>query len=476
MRLRQLGVSQSTVFFAPPEVHQSILNVRGKTMKDFIDSSDVIIWLLEQTCCNIEQFQPLYISQGLQYCRQRLSMQQNPNVTSETEERKTYVKTLEQPEQYSLEQLYSPNQKAKARLIDACGFSEIVNYVKQLNVMKKELRDRGHIVQALLHQEVEQEREVAVEIEVVREMEKPHHAIGLSQPNLHREIRSFAETGRLVASSQTCQQAFITLRQTALGQRLGISENATKSKIFVTQDFSNTVVTEWRKPLDQYSRPVHWILWSILSDTALIISDFEADTLLAPTGPFRGAQESPRTHLIAYAAPVTRPMMIFDTLKFYTLPKLPETWCPPTWLLRDLGLFAGRLYFDFDSQYPVVCEALGLDPPVHSGSSESPAAMTEEELWSEVPFAGSEVIEKGIGVPAPSEPFSTKPLLFMQEWLSIRRKGQDFSSTMMGELCQGRSLERRDWEKDGRQVEEEEGESDRDGGEKEEEEGEDELV
>jgi len=55
MRLRQLAISQSVIFFAPPEVHQSILNLRGKTGLDHIDSHDVIIWLLEQTCCNIEQ-------------------------------------------------------------------------------------------------------------------------------------------------------------------------------------------------------------------------------------------------------------------------------------------------------------------------------------------------------------------------------------------------------------------------------------
>ena len=54
MRLRQLAISQPIVFLAPPEVHQSILNFRGKVAKDDIDSKDVIIWLLEQTCCNLK--------------------------------------------------------------------------------------------------------------------------------------------------------------------------------------------------------------------------------------------------------------------------------------------------------------------------------------------------------------------------------------------------------------------------------------
>ena len=50
MRLRQLGTTQSVVWFAPPEVHQSILDCQGKGASAHIDSSDVVMWLLEQTC------------------------------------------------------------------------------------------------------------------------------------------------------------------------------------------------------------------------------------------------------------------------------------------------------------------------------------------------------------------------------------------------------------------------------------------
>lgn len=152
MRLRQLAISQSIVFFAPPEVHQSILNFRGKVAKDVIDSHDVIVWLLEQTCCNIEQLQPLYISQGLEYCRRRLAAQRNPDASSQPDQRKAYLKVLEQPERYSLENLYAPDQKIKARPVDAKGFPEIAGYVEKLNGMKKGLKNTGDTVQALTHQ------------------------------------------------------------------------------------------------------------------------------------------------------------------------------------------------------------------------------------------------------------------------------------------------------------------------------------
>lgn len=280
--------------------------------------------------------------------------------------------------------------------------------------------------------EVEQEREVQIEVETVREVKKPNHATPIKQPPLHRDVKSFAETGRLVAGSQAYQQAFVALRQTALGRRLGISDSATRSRLFVTQDFSNVVVVQWGKPLDEYSRPVHWILWSTTADTALIISDFEADALL----PLIRDRRPTSTHLITYAAPVTRAMVAFDTLKLYSVPSLPANWRAPTWLVRDLGIFAGRLYFDFDDQSRAVYQALGLPPPA-STTADLEIELTEMDLWSELPFGDARSETK-------QEPFSTNPLLFMQEWLAIRRKGQDFSQSMVGELIRGRRLERGD--------------------------------
>ena len=41
MRLRQLGTTQSVTFYIPPEVHQSIADVRKKTVHEKFNSSDV---------------------------------------------------------------------------------------------------------------------------------------------------------------------------------------------------------------------------------------------------------------------------------------------------------------------------------------------------------------------------------------------------------------------------------------------------
>ena len=277
-----------------------------------------------------------------------------------------------------------------------------------------------------------------MEVETVREVKRPAHAAPLKQPPLHRDVSSFAKTGRLAVGSQAYQQAFVALRQTALGRRLDISDGATRSRLFVTHDFNNVVVVQWGKPLDEYARPVHWVLWSATADTALVVSDFEADAVL----PLVRDQERVCTYLIAYAAPVTRAMIAFDTLRLYTVPRLPTRWRAPTWLVRDLGIFAGRLYFDFDDQARAVYHSLGLPPPA-STTRDLSVELTEADLWHELPF-GDPAQETRTDEGA----FSKQPLLFMQEWLAIRRKGQDFSQSMMGQLNRGRRLERRDLKED----------------------------
>ena len=150
-----------------------------------------------------------------------------------------------------------------------------------------------------------------------------------------------------------------------------------------------------------------WILWSEISQTALIIIPEEAEALI----PSMRATKVASAYLLTYAAPVTRSMTHFDNLDYYTIPALPSGWKPPTWLRIELGIFAGRLYFDFEDYAPL-CDYLGLD-----------ADDTRKN-----------------GTTA-RETFATKPKEFLREWLAIRRPGQDITHTPMGYLCQGKKLE-----------------------------------
>lgn len=315
----------------------------------------------------------------------------------------------------------------------------LYTYISVFSLYNWSRLPQNHGLLANLPIEVEQEREVQIEVETVREVKKPLQAAPITQQALHKDVKLFAENGRLVGGSQAYEQVFIALRKTALGRQSDIADHATKSRLFVTRDFSNVVTIEWGKPLDEYSRPVHWILWSPTTDTALIVSDFEADSII----PLIRDRDPASTHLITYAAPVTRSMLVFDTLNLYTVPSLPANWRAPTWLVRDLGIFAGRLYFDFKDQARAVYQSLGLPPPPPASINDNDPfnKPSETDLWHELPFDDGDDSREDVHVKGEDPSFCRDPLLFMQEWLAVRRKGQDFSQSMVGQLVRGRRLE-----------------------------------
>jgi hypothetical protein len=140
------------------------------------------------------------------------------------------------------------------------------------------------------------------------------------------------------------------------------------------------------------------------------------------------------THILTYSAPVTRKMLHFNDLKYYALPELPKEWIAPSWLTIELGIFAGRLYFEYDEGEDLF-QFLGLD--VTSSRIEE-KEDTEPTDWQSSETGEDSADEEAVQ-PA-EQSFTEKPLTFLREWLIIRRKGQDFAHTPMGYVCQGKSL------------------------------------
>lgn len=252
MRLRQLATSQSVVFFAPPEVHQSILDLRKKKHGDLIDSYDVISWLLEQTCVGIEQLQPLYFSQGIDFCHRTQAASDNLDFLVATDQRDAYLDALRQTEHTTLKQLYGLRIQPKSTRPFRTFSPKIAAFVKELNTRRKGFQDTGNAVHGSALQEVEQEREVAFEVEAVREVQKLVHYLPLSFPGLHRDIISFVTTGRIAAGSEGCEQALVTLRRTALGRKYGISNETTAFKLYVSMEFTRTVTLPRGRPNDNF--------------------------------------------------------------------------------------------------------------------------------------------------------------------------------------------------------------------------------
>lgn len=123
-------------------------------------------------------------------------------------------------------------------------------------------------------------------------------------------------------------------------------------------------------------------------------------------------------------------MLIFNNLTYYAIPSLPEDWNAPKWLTIELGIFAGRLYFDFD-EYEDLRRYLGLKPLGSGQEEEEPLSPTDDDGQNGA-LLDSQLQGKV---------FTAKPLQFLQDWLAVRRRGQDFSHTPMGHVCQDKPLD-----------------------------------
>ncbi|KAI3327703.1 hypothetical protein HD806DRAFT_519717 [Xylariaceae sp. AK1471] len=402
MRLRQLRTTQSICFYGPPEVDQSIRHYCNLSQAQNIDSFHVVSWLLEQTCRSVEDLQGLHVAQGIDFCRRIDTVWHCKNFTTNNTERQKLLRVLKQPERQTLKHLYGPvsgksSMNSEGRFVS----SQLNSFMDKLVSYSKDQKDR---FQAGALEEVEQEREVEVQVEQVRQVEKPKRFEALKFPGLHEDILHFARTGRLEALKPAktrksgFEHAFAFVGRMSIAKRFSVHE--TSSKLFVSREFGNTVKTSnGSKEDDNFLRPVEWIVWSPTAETALVIIPEEAELFIEL---LRGREHESLVHLITYAAPVTRAMIHFNTLEFYTFPNLLKGHKIPEIIRIELGILAGRLYVDH----------------------------TE---WKSVAEYVAELFV--------SDKIADDPAAFILEWLTIRRKAVDVLHTPMGYICTGREME-----------------------------------
>lgn len=167
-----------------------------------------------------------------------------------------------------------------------------------------------------------------------------------------------------------------------------------------------------------------------MTETALVVIPEETELLI----PILRDRLAPVCFLLTYAAPTTRKMLVhFNDIRYYAIPSLSKDWVAPTWLSVQLGIFSGALYFEY-SQYDYLRGFLG------SGKAKAMEELQGDYLEEDWHVIDGNANENGNGKDHISVGFTSKPLTFLQEWLSIRRKGQDFSHTPMGYVCQGKIL------------------------------------
>ncbi|KAF1962412.1 hypothetical protein CC80DRAFT_400484 [Byssothecium circinans] len=422
MRLRLLGQSQAVTFFSPQEVHQSILDLSmpssidgsrdrlsGVSSPHQVSSSDVIYWLLNRSCETIEQLEPLYFAQGNTYTQQIQAKNDFPDFFERPFQRERLLASLRSKELFSLKQLYEPTRRP-TNALRANFMPSLKPFVKELIKRKNAFQDRGHAVHGSTFQEVEQEREVELEIESVRESQKPIHFNALKIPRIHKDMEAFAKLGEIKPGSDAYQSMLSALQQTASGLKHGAFTILSRPRLFVSTQFTRTVKVV--EPNDNFLRSCQWVLWNTHTQLALVISPEEADALIPLLRRYRNPKSTGgSTHLIVYSAPVTRRMLDFNNLDYYALPSLPSGYKMPSWLKIELGIFAGRLYFAWD-EYEELAAYLGVQTR-NDGENH--------------------------GFDRP-EAFVKKPLTFLHNWLAVLRKGADFEQTPMGFVTTGKPL------------------------------------
>jgi hypothetical protein len=250
MRLRQLASTQSVCFFAFPETHQSILDVCGMNENDTVNSSHVVRWLLEQTCRTNEQLQNLYISQGTDFCNRINAEWENAAFLSDAQARSAYVEVLQHPEQQTLEQLYggrTENTHCPSSLM--VMFPQLQTFENKLNQLRLSTSSTANAAHSSALEEVEQEREVELQVEEVREVQKAPHYEAHAFPGLHSVISSFVSVGYL-CGGVGYEHVFDAVSRTSIGERFGIVR--TDSRLFVSAEFMKTIKANQGGSIDNF--------------------------------------------------------------------------------------------------------------------------------------------------------------------------------------------------------------------------------
>jgi len=202
-----------------------------------------VYWLLDNTCNAIEELQPLYYAQGVDFCRRMQAAIDHDGFLTNHVQREPYLAKIKQNEQQTLQQLYEPKLKSRpANLQASVTNPKIANFVKELNKRRRHFQDTAKsAVHASALQEVEQEREVAFEVESVRQVKKPFHYTALTFPGLHKDLETFVRTGHLPADTSGVSHFLASMARTGLGQKYRTSRTVSSSKLFVSIEFNRSV-------------------------------------------------------------------------------------------------------------------------------------------------------------------------------------------------------------------------------------------
>ncbi|KAF5529463.1 hypothetical protein FNAPI_13867 [Fusarium napiforme] len=423
MRLRQLATTQSIAFVAPPEVYTSVLSLRSEHSPKIaasqpLKSTDIIHWLLEQSCQASDNMMSLHIAQGFDFCRREDALLKFRKSSQNKKTRDKLLQEAQQPEGQTLEQLYGPKEQLSSTGSKGIKSAHLQSFVKELHGLEADLVKHQRRASSSAFDEVEQEREVEFEVHQLREKQNPTHLTALEFSGLDKALVRFCEEPEVALASQHFIQALDLVGHTSLGLKYGIKPKGTSSKLLVSKEFSRTVQTSKADASRHLMRPVEWVLWRPDIETALIVIPEEAELLL----PILRRIHTPTTFLLTYTSSHTRSLLEVGYLAYYPVPTPKKELAIPFWLSIEIGLMAGRLYLPYD-EYTQLRSCLQVDE------------MAEPSVMTDNVHRSRKHVLPNFGALNPQ--LLSK---FLTEWIPYRSRSSDIMHNPMGYLLQNRDL------------------------------------
>ena len=249
---------------------------------------------------------------------------------------------------------------------------------------------------ATMHEE--HEREVAHELNQETQIERPPGAKAL-HACVDKKLRRYVQAGD-PREFRKFALAFNGVAATSSAAPLIAHTKSVWSHLRVTKGFIDTVERPISGSYDNYFRPANWALARKYESGAtglLLLSQYEVNELMHDI-----RHESSEVSLLMYEPRVMKSMSAVDWNPHGHPSDSVERWLHVDPQPRlEFHLFAGQLYLDTYEQYGRLCEMVGTAP------------------------------RSTVGV----------PLSFIKEWVSIRRKGQHYLQSHIGQVVSGRVLQ-----------------------------------
>jgi hypothetical protein len=340
--MRRLGKGQSVKFFAPMDIDRQIkaaCKQFGDCPSDSVGVIDVLRWVMLETCADLSASVPHWVAQGVDYQNRTCAWQGFIRFEGDRlDELKEYWL---QSEAKTLQEMYGslPPEKPPSHMVRKH------HPEADFSVIERRCNDLGFTRESVwrAHLDEEQEREVDVELEQERQIERPPR-VKPARHKLRGEVRALVERGRITQGTA----AFVCLVG-ALKSQSGASTqiNSWTTKLIATKDFADTVLTNGSANASDYIRPINWIL--TLNKHApdggrgalVLLSPFKVNELLP------SIRTSRFVHLHMYSPRVMQNCISFENLMFYTVPT-PSPWvAPDPYVMMQLNLM--RVSFTYST-------------------------------------------------------------------------------------------------------------------------------